>query len=50
MEQQLKEQLEEIVSKIKRESRNSSKPIPVMKIKDSSKVYKRNKINIEDYL
>lgn len=42
MQKDLKQELEEIVSKIKRESRNSSKPIPVMKIKDSNKGYKRS--------
>lgn len=44
--EELKEQLEEIVLKIKRESRNSSKPIPVMKIKGSKKVYKREKFKL----
>lgn len=41
MSNEFKEKLNELVSKIKRESRNSSNPIPSLKVKDSKKIYKR---------
>lgn len=41
MNKEFKTKLEELVSKIKRESRDSSNPIPSLKVKNSKKVYKR---------
>lgn len=41
MSNEFKEKLSELVSKIKRESRNNSNPIPSLKVKDSKKIYKR---------
>lgn len=38
---EFKKELNELITKIKRESRNSSNPIPSLKVKDSKKIYKR---------